>query len=269
MNRLAVMELAAREAGQFMHGAAELNEATLKTNVKDFFTVADIKSQDIIRKQLKEYFPEAVIVSEEDSAEEHQAMEDPDFTGFVLDPIDGTYNFKRDMRESGVSIGYVEKGKPVAGVVYDPYRDELYKATQGQGAFMNGIPIRVSGQSDLHGANVATSNGYDDEAAVRNLQRQIGIFEQAKVMPWTSCPGSGVLAMAWIANGRIDAMHHTGFKPWDNAAIFVIAGEAGAKILTLKGETASFTTKTLLIGTPAIVDQLNEIFRQLSQSLMV
>jgi len=267
MNRLEIMEQAARAAGQFMLGANS-GVTTEKSNVKDFVTVADIKSQDLIRTQLREHFPEAVILSEEDPEDERQALYQQDYSGFVLDPIDGTYNFKRDMRESAISIGYVENGVPVAGVVYDPYRDELYKAEQGKGAFRNNEPIRASDQTDLRGANVATSNGYDDEAAIRNLRRQIAIHEQTGVMPWTSISGSAVLALVWVACGRIDAIHHTGFKPWDNAAALLICQEAGAITLALQGEPAKFTDAALLVGTPKIVEQLNEIFHKLPKELL-
>lgn len=268
MERLDVMERVAREAGAFMLGAQDERDSTEKSNAKDFVTVADIKSQDLIRARLREQFADAVILSEEDTEEERQAMLRPDFTGFVLDPIDGTYNFKRDMRESAISIGWIEGGQSVAGVIFDPYRDELYRAEQGAGAFRNGEPICVSGQAELAGASIATSNSYDDEAMARNLRRHLAIYEQTGVMPWTNCPGSGVLIMAWVACGRIDAYHHNGIKPWDNAAAFVIAREAGAAVLDLAGEEARFTTGTILIGTPTIVSKLQDVFRQVPAELL-
>ena len=153
-----------------MLGAKDQTQSELKANANDFVTIADIKSQNMIRKSLLQVFPDALIISEEDSEHERQQLFASDFTGFVLDPIDGTYNFKRDMRESAISIGYVEKGDSVAGVIFDPYRDELY--------------------------------------------------------------------------------------------------EAGAKVLTLSGHEARFTDDRLLFGTPAIVDQLLEIFAKLPLALL-
>jgi myo-inositol-1(or 4)-monophosphatase len=259
--RLQILEQIAREAGAFMLGAAsDERNSTQKSNSKDFVTVADIKSQDIIRTQLQVAFPEAIILSEEDPEEMRQQLYDADFTGFVLDPVDGTYNFKRDMRESAISIGYIENGVSVAGVIFDPYRDELYAAETGKGATCNAQPIHVSAQTELANANVATSNSYDDAAMARNLHRQLSIYEQTQVMPWMSCPGSGVLIMAWIACGRVDAYHHNGIKPWDNAAAFCIVQEAGGTILDLQGTPASFATHTVLIGTLQIVAQLNRLF---------
>lgn len=263
------MKDAARQAGDFILGAQHLTESSTKANANDFVTVADVKSQNILREVLRNNFSDKVVIlSEEDPETEAKKVLEPNFTGFALDPIDGTYNFKRGMKESAISVGYIENGQSVAGVIYDVYKDELFEAEQGKGAFLNGQPISVSSQKDLAGASVATSNGYDYEAAVRNLQRQIAVYEQTGIMPWTSCPGSVVLAMVWIACGRIDAIHHTGFKPWDNAAAFVINQEAGAKIVTLGGEEARFADDKLVVGAPAIADQLLEVFSELPAELL-
>jgi myo-inositol-1(or 4)-monophosphatase len=262
-----VMKRAALTAGAYMKGSDE-RDHTEKSDVKDFVTVADIKAQNILKEELQKDFPDVVILSEEDSEEDRALLFQENFTGFVLDPIDGTYNFKHDMKESAISIGYVEDGKSLAGVIYDPYKDELYEATKGSGAFCNGQQISVSNQTDLAAASVATSNSYDAAGMVRNLKRHLAIHETAGIMPWTSCPGSGVLIMAWIAAGRIDAYHHNGLKPWDNAAAFLLVMEAGGLVETLSGNDARFTSATVLMGTPIIVDRLKTIFTQIDQSLL-
>jgi myo-inositol-1(or 4)-monophosphatase len=262
-----VLKKIAAEAGEYMRGSDE-REHTEKSNTKDFVTVADIKAQDIIRDRLKLEYPEAVVLSEEDTEEVRAAMFEPEFTGFVLDPIDGTYNFKRDMRESAISIGYIEHGEPAVGVVYDPFKEEMFEAEAGKGAKRNGETIAVSGQTVLEGASVATSNSYNDEAMARNLKRHLAIYESSGTMPWTSCPGSGVLIMAWAACGRIDAYHHNGIKPWDNAAAFLLVREAGGIVETLTGERAPFTTDTILLGNPSIVAELRTIFSKLDPALL-
>ena len=95
--------------------------------------------------------------------------------------------------------------------------------------------LSVSGRTELANASVTTSNSYDSEAMKRNLERHLAIYDQSGEMPWTACNGSGVLIWAWVANGRTDAYHHNGLKPWDNAAAFCIAEEAGAQIMKLDG----------------------------------
>jgi myo-inositol-1(or 4)-monophosphatase len=261
------MKKAALKAGEFMRASDERG-ATEKTNAKDFVTVADIKSQDILRRELERDFPGMIILSEEDDESVRKAMFATDFTGFVLDPIDGTYNFKRDMRESAISIGYIENGEPMAGVVYDPYREELFEAEKGKGAFRNGEPISVSSQSAIGGSSVATSNSYDDKAMERNLRRHLAIYEKSGIMPWTSCPGSGVLILAWVACGRIDIYHHNGLKPWDNAAAFLLIREAGGKVLTLDGSEAPFTSATVLCGNAAMVGVMQDIFATIDIELL-
>ncbi len=261
------MKLAAREAGLFMINATN-KEHTEKTNAKDFVTVADIKSQDILRGYLKNIYPNTVILSEEDDEADRRAMFAPEFTGFVLDPIDGTYNFKRNMKESAISIGYIERGQSKCGVIYDPYKDELYETEQGKGAFCNGEQISVSNQSSLASASIATSNSYDDAGMARNLQRHLSIYEKSGIMPWTSCPGSGVLIMAWVACGRIDAYHHNGLKPWDNAAAFLLVREAGGVVQTLTGDDAPFVSSTVLMSSPGMTDVLRGIFDELPQELL-
>ncbi len=270
MERLQIMEEIARQAGAFMLGSNEADSAVQdeKTNIKDFATVADIKSRDIIRKALYEHFPDIAVLSEEDDEAVRQPMYEPDFTGFVIDPIDGTYNYKRGMKESAISIGYIENGQSVAGVIYDPYKDERYAAELGKGATCNGQPIHVSDQQTLVGASVAFSNSYSDEAMARNIRRHMAIFEQTGHMPWTNSPGSGVLIMTNIACGRFDIYHHNGLKPWDNAAAFLIIREAGGVVQTLTGEEAPFTTNHVLLGTPAVVAELRDVFSRIDPELL-
>jgi myo-inositol-1(or 4)-monophosphatase len=261
------MKTAALAAGAFMKASND-TEHTDKSNRKDFVTVADIKSQDMLRKELSQHYPGTVILSEEDDEEVRKQLFDANFTGFVLDPIDGTYNFKRGMKESAISIGYIEHGESTMGVIFDPYRDELYWAEKGKGAFCNGSPITVSGQSSIEGASIATSNSYDDEGMKRNLERHLAIYEKSGHMPWTSCPGSGVLIWAWVACGRIDIYHHNGLKPWDNAAALILMREAGGVAWTLAGKEAKFTDAAVLTGTPELASQLEAIFKELDPQLL-
>jgi myo-inositol-1(or 4)-monophosphatase len=265
---IAILRDIAKQAGAFMRSAAADRSSTDKTNTKDFVTVADIKSQDLIRQRLREHYSDIVALSEEDDVATQAPMYESGFTGFILDPIDGTYNFKRDMLESAISIGYIENGQSVAGVVYDPYKDELYEAEQGGGAKRNGQPIQVSGQQTIEGASIATSNSYDDQAMARNIKRHLAIYEQTGHMPWTNCPGSGVLIMTNVACGRFDIYHHNGLKPWDNAAAFLIIREAGGVVQTLAGEEAPFTTNHVLLGTPTVVAQLREVFGKIDAELL-
>lgn len=266
--RLRIMIDAALEAGRYILTSDE-RQQTNKSNKKDFVTVADIKSQDILRRSLERSFPGVAILSEEDSEEERAKLFDPRFTGFVLDPIDGTYNYKRDLRESAISIGDVVDGEIVHGVVYDPYKNEVFAAERGKSAFRNGQPIVVNqNYSGLDGASIGTSNSYNSDAMLRNLDRQRAITDVTGIMPWVTLHGSGVLIMTNIACGRFDAYHHNGLKPWDNAAAFLIIREAGGVVETLDGDEAHFTSATVLAGTPGAVKDLRDVFTKIDATLL-
>lgn len=270
MTDVAYLKQIVTEAGQFLVGAGADRESHTKLNAKDLVTVSDIKAQDLIRQRLLERYPEAVVLSEEDTIEQQRPMFEPDFTGYILDPIDGTYNFKRDMRESAISVGYIENGQLNAGVVYDPFKDELFEAEVGKGAMRNNRPIRVSDQQTIDGASIGTSNSYDAAAMERNLRRQLAIYEQTGIMPWMHCHGSGVLIMTNIACGRFDAYHHNGLKPWDNVAAFLIIREAGGVVRMLAGgKDAAYTDAAVLCGTSAVVAELEQVFAKFDPAGLV
>jgi myo-inositol-1(or 4)-monophosphatase len=264
--RLHTMIIAVKAAGDYILQSDE-RQHTEKTNKKDFATVADIKAQNKIFAMLGAAFPGAIALSEELSEEEREPLKDPNFSGFVIDPIDGTYNYKRDMRESAISIGLVENGESIMGVVYDPYKDELFYAEKGKGAFRNGERTSVNlDYNGLNGASVGTSNSYDRAGQRRNLLREVAILDGAGDGDvWNHMHGSGVLIMTNIACGRFDAYHHNGLKPWDNAAAFLIVREAGGVVQTLTGEEAPFTSPTVLMGTPGAVSDLRTIFSNLPE----
>jgi myo-inositol-1(or 4)-monophosphatase len=231
-----------------------------KSNAKDTVTAADIKSQNTAIAELNREFPGEPVLSEEHTDAERAAIATPEaaatFTGWIVDPIDGTYNFTRDMAESSVSIGYIRDGKPQCGVIYDPYRDEMFTVIQGAGAYKNGERMQIVDRDELKGSSVATSNSYDDAAMSRNLRRHLAIHEQSGVMPWTSCPGSGVLIMAYVASGRFDVYHHNGTKPWDNAVGFLLVEEAGGKVVGLDGSAIPFVSNHFIMGAPGLVDRI-------------
>lgn len=257
----------ARQAGEYIRGT-KATSSTTKKNVKDFVTDADIASQKIIIEGIEKAIPGIVTVSEEHSPEQQEQMYEPDFTGFVIDPIDGTYNFKHDMRASAVSIGYIENGQPSVGVIYDPYKGEMYTAIKGQGAFCNDRPIKVAPTTTMDSANVTTDGGSNDARIVRALKRHMAIYEKTGRMPWTGMHGCAVTAMANVARGRFDAYHHGNLKPWDNAAGFLIVREAGGVAWTLDGKEASFTDPAILVATPEIGKQLCNVFTQLDPGLL-
>lgn len=247
MNRSDTLIQALRAAGQII---LTYDPSTVKTGAKttagDLVTAADLASEKIITDKIKAAFPEDIIISEETDTDHHQLTDY--FTGWVVDPLDGTNNFKSGMAYSGISIGYIKSGQIVLGGIYDPYRDKLYFAEIDKGAACNEATIHVSDNSIFDTATrVCTSNSYEN--TTKNLARY------AKLGPvWVDVLGSAVLIMADIASGSLDLYHHNGLKPWDNAAGFLIASEAGAKIVGFQGQPVNWISDEAVMGNPALVD---------------
>lgn len=225
---------------------------TTKANEGDLVTAADLASEKIIIDTIKSAFPDDTVISEE-LEESHGALSTenlPQLTAWVIDPIDGTNNFKHGMAYSGISIGYVENGQPVIGGILDPYRDLLYTAKLGEGAACNGKPIHVSNKTELNtGTRICTSNSSALGGTKANLARFTNLGDV-----WVDVLGSAVLIIVDIASAKLDLYHHNGLKPWDNAAGFLIAQEAGAKIVGLNGQPVNWLTNEVVIGNPALVD---------------
>lgn len=224
----------------------------VKSTAGDLVTEADLASERVIVEAIKSHFPHDVVISEETS-QGHVLLDAdnlPNITGWVIDPIDGTNNFKQGMAYSSISIGYIEAGNIVLGAVYDPYRKELYLARKGQGATRNGKPIHVANKTGFDaGTRVCTSNSYEG-----GTQANLARYEKLGHV-WVDVLGSAVLIMTDVASGRLDLYHHNGLKPWDNAAAFLIAEEAGATITDLKGKPVTWLSSEVVMANPKLVEE--------------
>lgn len=217
----------------------------------NFVTAGDMSSEKAVVKILKKHFPKDAILSEETESK----LSSNDLLTlkrlWVLDPIDGTNNFRNYRHYSCVSLGFVEKGVVKAGAIYDFYHDELFHAEKEKGAHLNNKPISVRTQKDFTQATIATDNSYVPEETKYNLELLLKI----NPVPFVLMRGSAALMMCEIASGRTDLYFHTVLKPWDNAAGFLIVQEAGGVVKGLKGERITFLSPTAVIGNIQLVDQ--------------
>jgi myo-inositol-1(or 4)-monophosphatase len=212
-------------------------------------TAADLASEKIIIDLIHETFPEDQILAEETAGEIKDQLNADNL--WVIDPIDGTNNFSHGRNYSAISIGYVEKGVIMAAGVYNPFTKELFQAERGKGALLNGNSIEVSALDDLSHATVASDNSSFPEGTRRNLQTMLKIPET----PWFLMRGSAVLIMCDVAAARVDLYFHTFLKPWDNAAAFLIAEEAGAEVVGFDGKPVNFLSDTAVVGNKNMVKQ--------------
>lgn len=250
-NVLNVLLSAVKAGGQAAKSVVPSSGIIPKEGRGNFVTAGDLASEKAVFKIIRKNFPSDAILSEETQS----SLSNSELLSlnrlWVLDPIDGTNNFRNYRHYSCVSLGLVEKGVILAGAIYDFYHDELFHAVKGKRAYLNSQPISVGTQKDLSYATIATDGSYDPKETRHVLELLLKIDPS----PIIGMRGSAALMMCEIASGRTDLYFHPGLKPWDNAAGFLIVEEAGGIIKGLKGEEITFLSPTVVAGNKELVDQ--------------
>jgi len=176
---------------------------------------------------------------------------------WVLDPIDGTVNFVHGMPLCAVSLGLVRDGRAILGVIDTPFLERRYHAALGHGAFCNDLPIRASSIEDLADAVTAVGDyavGPGSEAANRwRLAVTAALVPRVQRIRML---GSAAIDLAWLAEGRIDALVMLTNRPWDTCAGVVLAREAGAAVLDRQGGEHTLASGETLAGSPALLSRL-------------
>ena len=197
--------------------------------VYDFVTAVDEAVQRYIQTELQNLYPEIQFLGEESS----KANVDLNKPAWVLDPVDGTTNLIHDYKNSAISLALIDHREVIAGIIYDPYLDEMYFAKKEKGSFLNGIEIHVSDAKTMNESLIAIglSPYYKSEAAA-NFQTFEKIYMDCQDLRST---GSAALDLAHIACGRIEAYLEKKLKIWDYAAGTLLVREAGGKVLDYEG----------------------------------
>lgn len=234
---LSVAETAAREAGALIRSHCGSEVVVNESHHHDLKIQLDVDTQALLEKTILGAFPDHAILGEEGgSGSEGRGSE------WILDPIDGTVNLAYGLPHFCVSIAYRIEGRTELGVIYDPMRDECFRAVRGGGAYCNGRPIRVSGRRKLEEGILALGFSKSAESVEKCLELYQFYARRARKL---RAMGSAALDMAYIASGRIDAYIEQGIKIWDIAAGQLILEEAGGKvILTPKAEPHHFHIKS-------------------------
>ena len=217
---LADIEATAREAAQIMLKAGN-SPAHAKEGHYNYVTDADVQVQKLLIERLHALVPDAEFLAEEQDNQRLSAA-----PTFIIDPIDGTLNFMRSRQCSAISIALLRERRPVLGLIYDPYRDELFTATLGGGARLNGHEIRVS-DVPLERAMVGIGTSpYNPALARRTLDIACEFLLSAGDLRRI---GSAALDLCYIACGRADVYYELQLSPWDFAAGALIVSEAGGR----------------------------------------
>jgi myo-inositol-1(or 4)-monophosphatase len=246
---LTLAEAVAREAGAALRDAfASLGslEVSTKSTATDLVSDADLATERLIRARLHEARPGDAILGEEGGEGEGTSG-----LRWVVDPLDGTVNFLFGIPQWAVSIACEDSGGALAGVVYDPVRDEMFAARRDGPATLNGVQLHGSGRTELATAMVSTGFGYD--AAVREAQAAT----VARLLPRVRDIrrfGSAALDLVWCAAGRYDAFYERGLSAWDLAAGALVCERAGLAVRPLAATPP--TGPGILVAATAIADEL-------------
>ena len=245
---LSVCENAARRAGELVLSRFRSDvEVSLKGRA-NVVTDADLASERVILDYVQEEYPDFGILSEESDPVPGASP----YT-WVVDPIDGTRNFAEGIPHFCIVVAIADGDEVVAGVTYDPVRDELFSGQKGAGAYLDGQKIRMSDRQNIDEAILGFDLGYDFGQAKHLMEMVAGIWPQ---ISGYRLMGSSAMSIAYTAAGRIDLYAHHSLSAWDIASGILLAREAGAHVLdraTL--QPANLFSPGLIIANQPLLDQ--------------
>jgi myo-inositol-1(or 4)-monophosphatase len=191
---------------------------------RDIVTDADFAAQKLITDMILECYPDHGFLTEEDDSSLPTTGE----ILWVIDPIDGTTNYSRQLPEFSISIAAVDTSQAVlVGVIYDPIRKELFSAVRGKGAWLNDQPIHASQIDDVENALLAFDWSREPVLRAAALAR---LGEIGPLVHSIRAIGTAALAQAWVAAGRLDGYLNLSLKAWDVAAGGLLVQEAGGEM---------------------------------------
>jgi myo-inositol-1(or 4)-monophosphatase len=250
-----MMQAAHKAARHLVRDFGEVEH--LQVSIKgpgDFVSAADRRAEQILRQELAKARPGFGFLLEEGGA---VGASDADHR-WIVDPLDGTTNFLHAVPHFAISIALERHGELVAGLVYDPIKDEMFCAEKGAGAYLNDRRLRVSRRGDLAHCLIGTGIPVLDWPG-----RAKGFAEQldsvSNEVAGIRRIGTASLDLSYVAAGRFDGFWEYGLKPWDMAAGIVLVREAGGLVGRLEGEGDLLGEGTLVASNPAIYPRLGEL----------
>ncbi len=238
-------------------GEVEQLQVSLK-GPADFVSAADRRAEQIIYEELRRARPRWGLLMEESGR--HPGEESDHL--WVVDPLDGTTNFLHGLPHWAISIALMRGGEILAGVVYDPVKNELFTAEKGAGAFLNDRRIRVSARRDLGSALIACGLPVRNWEGRRHFTNQMN--RVADEVAGIRRLGTASLDLAYVAAGRQDGFWEFGLKPWDMAAGILLVREAGGLVGRLEGDEDLMARGTLVVGNPWIYPRLRALLEEVT-----
>lgn len=222
----------------------------------DFVSAADRRAEEIIQEELSKARPDFGFLMEESGQKDGKDSENR----WIVDPLDGTTNFLHGLPHWAISIALETKGEIVAGVIYDPVKDEMFQAEKNNGAFMRRHRLRVSGRSDL--ATCVIGTGQPRRAAAKQEQFIKEYEAVTKIIPGLRRFGAASLDLAYVAAGRLDGFWERDLQPWDVAAGILIIKEAGGFVCDPDDERADpLTTGNIMAANDKIFPDIKKVLK--------
>jgi len=261
---LTIAVRAARKAGNLIAKHYETPDSVESTQkgTNDFVTNVDRDAEHMIIDVIRKSYPKHTIISEECGELEG---EDKDVQ-WIIDPLDGTTNFVKRFPHFAVSIAVRIKGRTEVAVVYDPMRNELFTASRGQGAQLNGYRLRGTNAKDLDGTILATGFPFKAKQHATSYMNVVGkLFTECADFRRT---GSAALDLAYVAAGRVDGFFEIALKPWDFAGGELLVRESGGVVTDFVGGHNHFSSGNIVAGNPRVVKGILMTMRdELSEAL--
>ena len=243
-----------KKAGSLLKEFQKSVRLKLKDEI-EVVTEADLLVEDFLKNELPKIYKTEVI-GEESFAEGNVSLENQ--TYWLVDPLDGTLNFIHRLPWAGISVALMKGKEPVLGVVYNPFLEECFYAKKGEGAFLNGEPIKVSSEKELENALLVTS--FPGGCKRIGLKKCTLLFEVLNEKTrGVRRFGAASLDLAYVACGKFDAFWEPFLKPWDTAAGILLVTEAGGVVSDYFGNPYNPFKDTLVASNPFIHEKLIEI----------
>ena len=217
---------------------------------QDYLTETDGAVERFVRAEIERHFPGDAVLGEEDGGTLDPARL------WIVDPIDGTANFARQIPHYCISLGLIVDGKLEAGALYEPNQDELFIAQVGQGAWLNGQRMRVSDISDINASTVEI--GWSTRIPVQTYLDMVGQAAHAGCSVRRA--GSGALGLAYVAAGRIEAYAEHHINSWDVAGALLLITEAGGHVNNFWTPGAIENGNPILASNAALASTMQELF---------
>ena len=223
----------------------------------DLVTEVDLACERMCRDVLAERFPDHDILAEELSSGPQEAARAR--YRWVFDPVDGTTNYAHGLPIFCASLALELDGQPVAGAIYDPSRRELFTAERGQGAFVNGVPLKTTDTAPIGDALLVTGFPYDMHVRGPEIVELFGLFlHRARAVRRL---GSAALDLCYVAAGRFDGFWEEHLKPWDVAAGALVVTEAGGRITGMDGGAFDARAGHLVASNGPVHDAMLDVIR--------